>query len=199
MNSQYLPSDVLNADPIENARKRRQMLEDTDSDDDSIDEHGWRITKDMMDRMDNSSWLRKELSDGGLRQMIAEIDNADWEKKSEFNSRKKRIINPIEILTPRETALERAKYTNKKFSEFLDRLMLTAGVLVENDVQADDKIAALIKGEVDSSNLSLVAIPSKARPKLTDIDSSPTSPSSSDDSNEDSDEASSDGSSESES
>lgn len=187
-NSEYLPSDALNVDPIENALKRRQMLDESDTDDDSLDEHGWRITKEMMDRMDNSSWLRQELSDGGLRQMIAEIDNADWENKKEYSHKKRRRINQPEFLSPRETALERAKYTNEKFAKFLDKLMLTAGVLVEKEpLISEVNIAALLTGEIDSNNLSLVAVPSKKRP--TELKINDNSQSSSD-SEESSDEGS---------
>ena len=189
-NSEYLPSDALNVDPIENARKRRQMLDESDSDDDSLDDHGWRITKEMMDRMDDSSWLRQELSDGGLRQMIAEIDNADWESKKEHTSKKRRRINQPELLSPRETALERAKYTNEKFSKFVNKLMLTAGVLVEKAPQISEvNIAALLSGEIDSSNLSLVAVPSKKRPPQLKIDDDSQSSSNSE-SDESSDECS---------
>ena len=42
-----------------------------------IDDPGWRITREMMDRVDLSDWLRSELGDGGLRRMIFEIDEAD--------------------------------------------------------------------------------------------------------------------------
>ena len=43
-----------------------------DDDDDSDCEEGFRITSDMMSRLDNSSWLKKELSDGGLRQILCD-------------------------------------------------------------------------------------------------------------------------------
>ncbi len=165
MKSEYVSSDALSADPIENAIRRRKMLDDNESDDDSVDEHGWGITKEMMDRLDNSKWLRKELADGGLRQMIATIDNADWEKEVEKKKRKRNQINQIHELTPRETALERAKYSNPKFANFVDKLLLTAGVLVENKKGADDDvdIASLLTNCIDSNNLSLASIPCKRK------------------------------------
>ena len=52
---------------------------DDKTDDSGIDEPGWRITCEMMDRVDSSDWLRLELGDGGLRRMIFEIDEADLE------------------------------------------------------------------------------------------------------------------------
>ena len=39
---------------------------DYKTDDSDLDEPGWRITSEMMDRVDLSDWLRSELGDGGL-------------------------------------------------------------------------------------------------------------------------------------
>ena len=52
---------------------------DNEMDDSDLDEPGWRITCEMMDRVDSSDWLRSELGGGGLRRMIFEIDEADLE------------------------------------------------------------------------------------------------------------------------
>ena len=49
-------------------------------DDSDLDDPGWRITHDMMDRVDLSDWLRSELGDGGLRRMIFEINVSDLEE-----------------------------------------------------------------------------------------------------------------------
>ena len=48
-----------------------------ETDDLDLDEPGWRITREMMDRVDSSDWLRLELGYGGLRRMIFEINEAD--------------------------------------------------------------------------------------------------------------------------
>ena len=48
-----------------------------ETDDSDLDEPGWRITREMMDCVDSSDWLRSELGDGGLRRMILEINEAD--------------------------------------------------------------------------------------------------------------------------
>ena len=53
--------------------------DDDETDDSDLDEPGWRITREMMDRVDSLDWLRSELGDGGLRRMIFEIDTADLE------------------------------------------------------------------------------------------------------------------------
>ena len=52
---------------------------DDETDDSDLDEPGWRITREIMDRVDSSDWLRSELGDGGRRRMIFEINEADLE------------------------------------------------------------------------------------------------------------------------
>jgi len=120
------------------------MLEE---DDDDLDE-GWRITRDMMDKIDNSEYLRKELADGGLRQMIAEIDFAGEDeddgnmKRQTKRPRVGRFIEP----SPREVALMRAKHSNPKFAKFIDRLLVTAGVCTEGE-KSEEAIAAFLTGK----------------------------------------------------
>ena len=50
---------------------------DDKTDDSDLDDLGWLITREMMDHVYSSDWLRSELGDGGLRRMIFEIDEAD--------------------------------------------------------------------------------------------------------------------------
>ena len=50
-----------------------------ETDDSDLYDPGLRITREMMDRVDSSDWLRSELGDGVLRRMIVEIDEADLE------------------------------------------------------------------------------------------------------------------------
>ena len=52
---------------------------DDKTEDSDLDDPVWRITREMMDRVDSSDWLRSELGDGGLRRMIFEINKADLE------------------------------------------------------------------------------------------------------------------------
>ena len=52
---------------------------DDEMDNSDLDEPGWRITREIMDRVDSSDCLKSELGDGGLRRMIFEIDEANLE------------------------------------------------------------------------------------------------------------------------
>ncbi|GFH50242.1 hypothetical protein CTEN210_06718 [Chaetoceros tenuissimus] len=140
--SQYLDAKQLTNDPLENSIKRRQMLDDDDDSD--LELEGWKITKEMMDRIDSSDWIRQELQDGGLRQIIAEIDVAD--DTQDNTCRKKRKLNAQPEPTPRELALMRARQSNPNFSNFIDRLLVTAGVLVEGDLSMEEQVMSVLNG-----------------------------------------------------
>ena len=77
--------------PHKRVRRRRSKRNDYDDDDENDshdDEPGWNITSEMKARIQQSSWLRKELQDGGLRQLIDTIDaasDAEEEEEEEEN------------------------------------------------------------------------------------------------------------------
>lgn len=192
--SKYLAADELTRDPLENAIRRRKICEENEDD---VDE-GWCITTQMMDMIDNSEWLRKELEDGGLRQLIAEIDCADdVEDQSRNNVRNYRKASKLGAepeLTQREIVFMRIKQTNPKFSEFIDKLLLVAGVLQkEEDPNESINKALQIGGNGSLEHVTLVPIPKK-RKRLDSIEqlkkelSSSSSESDSDESESDSDE-----------
>lgn len=158
--SQYLDANELTNDPLENSMKRRQMLDDDDDSD--LEMEGWRITKEMMDRIDSSDWIRQELQDGGLRQIIAEIDVTDDVQEHTF---KKRKLNAQPEPTPRELALMRARQSNSKFSNFVDRLLVTAGVLVEGDLSMEEQVLSFLNGnsEEQLGMLALAPVMKKKR------------------------------------
>ena len=177
--SKYLPSDALTADPLENAVKRRRMLDDEDSDSDD-EGQGWRLTREMMDRIDNSQWLRNELADGGLRQLISEIDGADeaaaaqgsYHKRRNYNSRNRFADMGKVKMSPRELALEKARRTNPNFGRFMDKLLLTTGILTTPDggVGGEDgggtvSLEALLAGEEEVGHMTNVQLVPVARPR----------------------------------
>lgn len=166
--SKYLPSDRLTVDPLTESRKRRQNLhEDEDYDED--DREGWRITREMMDRVDGSQWLKSELADGGLRQLIYDIDFADEKEevgKTTNTKRKRNRMGIIPEMTAREVALEKAKLSNGKFATFLDKLLLEAGVLKKNttgETEEEAVLSSLLHPEENLGPLSLVPIAKKKR------------------------------------
>ena len=129
-------------------RLRRSNNDDDDEYDSHDDEPGWNITNEMKARLQQSSWLRKELQDGGLRQLIDNIDaasdsmndeehgNEDRQQsreRSHWNKQEKKRNNVnsknATKISARELALARTKHTHPKFASFTDQLLLLAGVL----------------------------------------------------------------------
>jgi hypothetical protein len=135
-------------DPNQNALHRRTQLEENDEDD--VDE-GWKITRDMMDSMNQSTWLKRELEDGGLRQMIYEIDSASNK------------LNPSGI-TDQEDALQKFKCKYPHFRGFVDKLLVTCDVLERQDTSAEDMAAWLNRTENDLGPLALKPIPRRGQP-----------------------------------
>ncbi len=168
--SKYLSAEELTRDPLENARRRRKML-DEDEDED-LDQDGWRITREMMDCIDNSEWLRKELEDGGLRQIIAQIDMADDEANDSFSQRrqnKRPKLGAVPDLTPREIALMKAKQANPKFSNFVDRLLVTSKVLIEGEKTTEQEVASFLIGD-GSEQVGMLALAPVERKRKAAMD-----------------------------
>jgi hypothetical protein len=147
--SKYLPVDVLKEQSASRPKKRiRRSSNNDDSDDD--DQPGWNITDEMKQLIQRSDWLRKELNDGGLRHLIGEIDAAsDVEEEDEADNdtggnnykrrknnwgrkdRNNKNGNAVDDISPRVLALARTKHSHPKFAAFMDKLLLTAGVLTD--------------------------------------------------------------------
>ena len=121
---------------------------DGDADDDSSLEDGWQITDDMKIALRNSTWLRTELQDGGLRSMMKKVVGYEkhykfhhrrkgkWRQSSgNFNKKKnhkknKYIIHPHEVLGEKRS-------DNKNFDDFVDKLLVLADVLERQDGPVD--------------------------------------------------------------
>lgn len=99
------------------------------------EEELWHITEDMKQTLNNSQWLRKELSDGGLRQLITEIDSSG--------------ISSIE----RSEALHDAICKNSNFRGFVDQLLVTTGVIVKEE---DDRLVLVHPGRKKQNEKQLV-------------------------------------------
>jgi hypothetical protein len=164
--SKYLPSDLLMRDPLQNSIQRRREL---DGDEEEFDE-GWKITKEMMDSMDSSVWLKRELQDGGLRHIISNIDAASNRVGASGQ-------------TGQEVALDEAKSRYPPFQTFVDKLLTLTGIV---ERQEGDEIALeewLEFNAYELGPLALKPIPRKSRPVLPPEleDSEPEDGSSADD------------------
>jgi len=115
---------------------------------------GWIITEEMMNEMDKSDWLRKELQDGGLRQLVYEVFSA-----SNTVIADRRGVNKM---THQEEKLLyfQSKYPN--FRVFLDKVKVLTGVL---ERQEQDDIMDLPEwlqcDGTDLGDLALKPLPSR--------------------------------------
>jgi hypothetical protein len=131
--SQYVPPSILKTADDVRKRKRTKHHHEVDSDE---DEPGFDITSEMRKRLEQSTWLRKELQDGGLRYLIEMIDAAsdDEDESSRRNQGKKSKGSKMsERITPRVLALARSKQSYPKFASFIDKMLLNAGVLQQGE------------------------------------------------------------------
>ena len=174
----------------------------------------------MKRRIYNSSWIRNELQDGGLRQLIESIDAAsDKEEDEAGNGDNKhqnmqqryhhhrgnlQKNNTAAKISPRELALARTKHSHPKFSAFIDEMLLTAGVLQRNtgvddgNGEGDKSLLSNILNGGDRKQLVLAHVPrrkgsdglNKSEEDVTGHNSDDDSNSSSSDSSEDDSESS---------
>jgi hypothetical protein len=181
--SKYLPSDLLLRDPLENAIQRRRQASEEEED---LAE-GWKITKEMMDKMDNCEWLQSELEDGGLRQIIHQVCDSSNAVAHGQN-------------THQEVSLEQAKAKYPNFGRFMDKLLVLTGVLERQELQDDEELDDWLKRENDEElgPLALVPIPCRKKRKIEtpirDEDDTDTYSGSSDESESDKSKSSGDSS-----
>lgn len=149
---------------IATRRKRDQDEIETDDDD-----PGFNITSEMKKRLEQSTWLRKELQDGGLRYLIGSIDAASDDETKHIKTYSGKKNSQIEGITPRVLALARSKSSHPKFASFIDQMLLTAGVLQPAD------------GD-NEGNLNLVPLPPRSAVGPVDNESGIESSSDEDDS-----------------
>ena len=164
-----MPSDLIKAAAA--VRKRTRTEDEEDSDD---DEPGFNITPEMKSCLEQSTWLRKELQDGGLRYLIGSIDAASDDEADKPNKQYSGKKNKHEDITPRVLALARSKSSHPKFASFIDNMLLTAGVLQPTD-----------STDVDGQ-LSLVPVPRRSAIDNADTNNKSDSEDSSDDNSSDS-------------
>lgn len=148
--SKYLPaSDLLQRNPLENAIQRRKQAAEEEVD---LVE-GWKITENMMDKMDNCDWLRTELQDGGLRQIIQQVCEAS-----------NTVAHRSDQKTHQELALEQAKAKYPNFDRFMDKLLVLTGVLERQETEEELSEWLTRQEDEELGPLALVPLPRKRRP-----------------------------------
>jgi len=104
----------------------------------------------MKNRINQSTWLHKELQDGGLRQLIEQIDAAsgDEEDGDDRNNRTQHQKSNNAAISARNLSLARAKHSHPKFASFIDQMLLTSGVLQPADGIDGASIENILEGRV---------------------------------------------------
>jgi len=120
------------------ARKRRRH----DYDDDL--ETGWKLTEDMVNAMQNSTWLREELADKGLQHLITRIALASTSvtgggPRNNHNKKGGNAATAAAATTAQEQLLDALKSSNPQFKLFLDKLLVITGIMERqgSDANAD--------------------------------------------------------------
>jgi hypothetical protein len=115
-----------------------------DDDDDSSLEEGFKITDDMKNALRKSTWLRNELQDGGLRDMISSVvrsgkkfkksqnnnnnNNRNRNHKFSNNNRKQQQQQQQHCPHPHDD-LAAKRQDNQNFDIFVDKLLVLGDVL----------------------------------------------------------------------
>eukprot|EP00985_Skeletonema_marinoi_P025641 scaffold19004_cov101-Skeletonema_marinoi.AAC.1 len=165
--SKYLPAAAFaQSSSISSQPNKKRMRRPNDDDDSDNDEPGWNITEEMKQMIQRSEWLRKELEDGGLRHLIGHIDAAsDVEEEEDDNGNNNRRKNwgrnanknGNTDISQRVLTLARTRHSHPKFATFMDRLLVTAGVLTDGGGGGGGEANLFEGGE--SGRLELVTVP----------------------------------------
>jgi hypothetical protein len=108
-------------------------------------EPGWKMTDEMRNAMRESSWLRQELADPGLQHLISSVVHASSilptsAKHGRFRTNRRESGFGSLPTTPQEQLLAQLKLSNPQFRLFIDKLLVTAGVLEVQQPQFDLKV-----------------------------------------------------------
>jgi HIT zinc finger len=99
--------------------------------DDQIDEDlglGWKMSDEMVAAMKSSSWLRHELSDVGLQQLISKIVATPSHLLPNSRGSAHKQLSPLSCTTLREKMLFDTKHRYPRFQTFLDKLLCLTNV-----------------------------------------------------------------------
>lgn len=107
---------------------------DDEDDEDDPDEDGWNITESMMDALQESEWLRKELQDTGLQHMIQQITSASNRVVGKRPARGGRghpesAFSMACRETGQESVLTQQMESHAMFRQFIHKMLVVSGVL----------------------------------------------------------------------
>lgn len=101
------PHAMSRSRPNPRTGSRRLYNGDDDNDDDDEDlDDGWKVTDEMKKAIENSQWLRNQLQDGGLREVIRQV-----------------------VASGDGLEQQQPQHRFPQFQVFIDKLLVVAGVL----------------------------------------------------------------------
>jgi zinc finger HIT domain-containing protein 3 len=137
-------SDILATATVD-VRKREKSSRIDDDSSSNLPE-GWKITDEMKEQIDTSVWIQCELADAGLRQCLVDIYHARIVGGGgDVRKRRGPLLQHHRAAAQQETnqeikCLEQIKAANPAFRNFMDKLLVVAGVL---ERQGEDVSVAL--------------------------------------------------------
>jgi hypothetical protein len=130
---------IVNNNTINHGNDNDSEEEYDDDDDDSLEE-GFKITEDMKNALRKSTWLRNELQDGGLRDMISSVVRSEKKfKKSQNNNNNRNRNHKFSDNNRKQQQqqhcphphdeLAAKRQDNQNFDVFVDKLLVLGDVL----------------------------------------------------------------------
>lgn len=110
---------------------------------------GWKLTDEMKGALHKSSWLQKELEDGGLQHLLRRIVSAS-KNTTTYDNR----------MTEQESLLQQTKESSPAFATFLDKAMVAAGILERQGKVAQSSVEDWLRNTNEGPlNVSLKPLP----------------------------------------
>ena len=133
----------------------------------------WKLKDEMKEALHKSRWLQTELQDKGLQQLLKKIVSTSRNTSFQDTS-----------VTEQEQVLQQIKESNPAFAAFLDKAMVTAGILERQGRDANAPVEEWLQNTHDGPlNVSLKPLPRRQQ-MYTAIDRNNIGRQGKDDSNE---------------
>ena len=134
---------------------------------------GWKMTGDMVEMMRKSSWLRDEVADFGLQQLIVKIASSSGNIVN-ANRRGYSSSSPqfsTNVITYREQLLSDIKSQYPQFQIFVDKLLYLTGIYERSDRTENDSNGTIDESlsKVKHATFSLKPLPQRVRPGSTSL------------------------------
>ena len=149
--------DTTRTAPHAHNRLDHQSFKSNHNNQNADEDEEFQLTPDMIRAMRSSDWLRKEVQDPGLQQLIQQIVSAPAT-----------VIRRGSNFTRQHDALQQLSRSNPVFGQFVDKLRVLTGILERNEELKKVPLEEWLTQEHDQSTLftGLSMKPKYRRPVL---------------------------------